>query len=382
MGEPIEFSQLKTEECALVDIGSAYDFFSPDSTGFLTGQQHQIDKREIVAKKYGDSAADALFPNILKAVRDSHSESLRLLEQIIVHGTLVVDEAVTDGHARFQLAHDRMFALLESPWFRLCKIPMDVRKTAAQEIVQNRSYVKSFGKKLRHVGSDKVAHDNLFENRIYCLFCFADSPDAPERALYYLSIARQSGAPLVVSSNKQEQLKIFTRSIRKHVHEYLSTIAIESSNSSGIDNVLSGYQTPLPPIQEMIIAFAYHNAVSPLVAFKEIYNSEEAKAYRKLIRRLSQLLIGNLGDRTSADQELLKIRKEMERWKNYPYITRFRTSCQLNLQEIPRIDWLTKATGRFSNISIPDLRLHPLDSALVFMSRWFRSSSRQTYGLR
>lgn len=382
----VAFDTLSSSQSSLVDLGSVCELLSRESLAFIhngTPELHLVRER-------GREVADLLFSKVLYQTLERHSEGMRLLELIVVNDSLVIDEALLDSNLRFPLARNevdnrRLAEFLDSanaPWFVACRVPEEVRRQAATEINGNLSHCLALkakrGQRVMFHAGDKIAHDNIFERPdSYKMYCYADSGDSPQRAYYYLSVARSAGIPLVVSPNKQHQLEAISRMVRKSTHKILSEMAIDSPTRAQVADYLEPEEAPMPPIQEMILSHAYYNGISPREACIDLRNSTEAAAYRTLLRTIFVQRGGDLAARNAADNELVKIKARMQQWRAAPGSGRHWTRAQFNLGKLPCAGWLAEMTGTFRNIQVPTPLLFQ-NPAYVFMSRWFRSGRRQT----
>jgi hypothetical protein len=386
----IHFDQLHSIAGALVDLGSAWEMFR-ESQEFVLGDGTFGELRQKVHKHPPANRREYL-ENLMHQARRialQHQAAIGMLEQAVVHDVLLIDRVLVDPqfsiagsplstYTEIQEIYSRLFSL---EFFALIDVPESVRASAANEIYEHRHmFIKlDYKPDEPFYGPDKTIHDALHSaDEAYSRYCFATSEECAERAWFYLCVSHEAHKPLIVSNAKMGYLHDLGKRLRSTMHAALSERLLQDDlkpTEDAIASEIAPYDAPLSPIQDMILIKALRENLSPLDACLQIRNTPEAKAYRAVLTRLYNALLGPANTRRKAKNYVRELSLLAAKWRIDPDEEIIYRSYKLRIGKLPGIGSLAEAIDPPLEWDLPKWLgtiLNSPDPSHVFISSWFR----------
>ncbi|HEY0021870.1 MAG TPA: hypothetical protein VGB24_03140 [Longimicrobium sp.] len=382
---PRNFAELPSTPSAVMDFSSLRLLLDRDIFAFLDGTSPVYESYRKAWIKLNSKGGPELATSVILGYARENEQvraALSLLDRIVCHEHLVIDSVTLEAefhNRRVVLQHlenlrDRL------PFLIPISVPSPVYEAAANVIRTRREAISPFRHDLTHTdfdAADKNFHDGLHRTDRTRLYCFADSGDVAERAVFYGLVASAAQVPLIVSQNKEFLLKKLARVIyQSHpvlfgIHTNLVTTALATVGANELPDTPGAVAIQLPPLAESILISALVHHESLYTELHRVRVKPEAVAYRTLVFKLEQALRGSLASQVQAQRVLKDLHGHIENWAIDPDLGVKYVRRTLKFDKLPLVGWVFELLGA-GEWKFKDPILTKPDAHLRFISGWFR----------
>jgi hypothetical protein len=396
--DTIEFECLREQNAYFIDLGSTLEMFSSETLRILADTDSVPQWRHARAAWHNDhvlpgrslrqrravawaSAAQVLTPTIQKTI-----EALVVADRIVLDGLLCLDPARLGCDLEASLPARRgilaRVSIAESTRREIWQVLNEYRGRELEERYGNPS--SPAGVQNPFHAADKRAHDYMAQlGHPYSANWFANSPDHPIRAMYYLLLSEKGGVPSLLSPKKLEYIEHLQQ---RGIQESTGLDTHESICRAIRPEAPAAPRHMLPPIAELVTVTALERKMNLGAATMLVRDSSEAGSYRRKLAELRASFMGATWPLVSeASEYLQKLKEAAAVWQTDPYegidyisqVSEIQTLAKL----VPHVGSLLGSLLPKRLIKVLGTRLDRSDPVHVFVSRWFRMDEDKLRGL-